>query len=74
MAKIIETSQTGLTRFFAGFRRRHPYRWYEVEVACLQTSLIEYSGSPRCTLFIDEVPFAVAAWRSWRQFAELPRW
>jgi hypothetical protein len=34
MAKIIATSQTGFTRFFAGFRRRHPYRWYEVEVAC----------------------------------------
>ena len=34
MAKIIATSQTGFTRFFAGFRRRHPYRWYKVEVAC----------------------------------------
>jgi hypothetical protein len=34
MAKIIQTGRSGFTRFFAGLRQRHPYRWYEVEVAC----------------------------------------
>jgi hypothetical protein len=34
MAKIIPTSQSVFARFFATFSQRHPYRWYEVEVAC----------------------------------------
>ena len=45
MAKIIQTSRSGFSRLFAGFRQRYPYRWYEVEVACFSPtkSLIAFS-------------------------------
>jgi hypothetical protein len=33
MAKIIESSRAGFLRFFAVLGQRHPYRWYEIEVA-----------------------------------------
>jgi hypothetical protein len=33
MVKIIKTSRGKLSRLFAVFGQRQPYRWYEVEVA-----------------------------------------
>jgi hypothetical protein len=33
MTKIIKTSRAGFSRLFAVLGQRHPYRWYEIEVA-----------------------------------------
>jgi hypothetical protein len=34
MAEFIQPTQSVFAKVFAGLHRRHPYRWYEVEVSC----------------------------------------